>query len=57
MVVSQLANKTSTVDIGTIGHLDVASTTTSLYTSWATDSTNHVKISNELLTDELAPLN
>ena len=39
MVVSQLANKTSTIDIGTIGHADAASTTTSCYTSWATDST------------------
>ena len=53
MVVSQLANKTSAIDIGTIGHADAASTTTSCYTSWATDSTNHVNFSNELLTDEL----
>ena len=51
MVVSQLANKTRTIDIGTIGPAAAASTTTSYYTSWATDSTNHVNFSNELLTD------
>ena len=53
MVVSQLANKTSAIDIGTTGLVAAASTTTSCYTSWATNSTKHVNFSNELLTDEL----
>ena len=51
MVVSQLANKTSAINIGTIGPVAAASTVASWYTSWATDSTNHVNFSNELLTD------
>ena len=53
MVASQLANKTNAINIGTIGPAAAASTTASFYTSWATDSTNHVNFSNELLTGEL----
>ena len=53
MVVSQLANKTSTIDVGTTSPAAAESIASYYCTSWATDSTNHVNFSNELLTDEL----